>query len=342
VSEGEVVSAPHVSADGPFFEDLSVGDRVDSAPALTLTDGHAAVHQAILGDRLRLPLDARLSARVLGSGTRPLAHPALVCDVAIGQSTVLTQRVSANLFYRGLVLRRAPVIGDTLHTTTEVVALRQNRARPGRAATGLAVLRIRTVDQEDRRVLDFWRCAMLPLRDPEGSTGHADDLDAVPAELDAAALHGAVAGWDLDAFRAAVPGPHADTLVEGTRWTIAGGDVVSAAPELARLSLNIATAHHDATGPAGRRLVYGGHTIGVAAAQATRALPNLVTIVAWHGCDHTGPVYEGDTLFSELELERVEPLAAGGALVHTRARVRARRGAEEADVLDWRFVGVMA
>jgi acyl dehydratase len=67
-----------------------------------------------------------------------------------------------------------------------------------------------------------------------------------------------------------------------------------------------------------------------------------VTIVAWHGCDHTGPVYEGDTLFSELELERVEPLAAGGALVHSRARVRARRGADDAEVLDWRFVGVMA
>lgn len=342
MSEREVVAPPHVSAGGPFFEDLRVGDVAEGAPAVTLTDGQAALHQAIVGDRLRLALDAELSARVLGGGSRALAHPALVCDVAIGQSTLLTQRVIANLFYRGLVLRRAPVIGDTLHTTTEVVALRQNRGRPGRPATGLAVLRIRTVDQEDRRVLDFWRCAMLPLRDPDGTTGHADDLDAIPAELDAGALHGAVAGWDLDAFRAVVPGPHADELIEGTRWTVEGGDVVSAAPELARLSLNIATAHHDATGDTGRRLVYGGHTIGLAAAQATRVLPNLVTIVAWHGCDHTGPVYEGDTLFSELELERVEPLAAGGALVHMRSRASARRGDEEADVLDWRFVGVMA
>ena len=31
-----------------------------------------------------------------------LAHPALVSDVAIGQSTLATQRVKANLFYRGL------------------------------------------------------------------------------------------------------------------------------------------------------------------------------------------------------------------------------------------------
>jgi len=331
-----------VSAGGPFFEDLRAGDRFDAAPALTLSSGHAALHQAIVGDRLRLALDEALSARVLNAGGA-LVHPALVCDVAIGQSTLATQRVIANLFYRGLVLRRAPVIGDTLHTTTEVVALRQNRAREGRAATGLAVLRIRTTDQEQRRVLDFWRCAMLPLRDHDGQTGHADDLDAIPAEPDPKAVAAAVADWDLDAFRAAVPGSHGDALAEGTRWRVEGGDVVSAAPELARLSLNVAMAHHDeAAGGSGRRLVYGGHTIGLAAAQATRALPNLVTIVAWHGCDHLGPVFEGDTLHSELELERVEPLPDGGVLAHLRSRVDAARAGGSAAVLDWRFVGVMA
>jgi acyl dehydratase len=326
---------------GPFFEDLSVGQVVETAPALTLTDGHAALHQAVVGDRLRLALDAPLAAAVLGADA-PLAHPALVCDVAIGQSTLLTQRVIANLFYRGLLLRRAPVIGDTLHTTTEVTALRQNTRRPGRPATGLGVLRVRTVDQAGRRVLDFWRCAMLPLRDAELDTGHTDDLDAIPAGLDPEGLRSATAGWRLDAFRSAVPGPHFADLDAGARWVVDGGDVVSAAPELARLGLNVAMAHHDAAAAGGRRLVYGGHTIGVAAAQATRALPNLVTVAGWHGCDHLGPVYEGDTLRSEVELEEAEPLAGGGGLVHLRSRVRAERDGEATDVLDWRFVGVMA
>jgi acyl dehydratase len=325
---------------GPFFEDLHVGQLVAEAPAMTLTDGHAALHQAIVGDRLRLALDANLSALVTGAAA-PLAHPALVCDVAIGQSTLLTRRVIANLFYRGLVLRRAPAIGDTLHTTTEVVALRQTSARRGRAATGLAALRVRTVDQEQRPVLDFWRCAMLPLRDPDGQTGHADDLDAIPAELDPGALGASIAGWRLEAFRAAVPGPHFGDLDEGTVLAVEGGDVVSAAPELARLSLNVATAHHDAT-VSGRRLVYGGHTIGIAASQVTRVLPNLLTIVAWHGCDHLGPVLEGDTLRSEVELERCEPLPDGGGLVHLRSRVRAEREGGPEDVLDWRLVGAMA
>ena len=109
---------------GPFFDDLHVGQVADSAPSLTLTEGVAATHGAIVGDRMRLALDAELSRRVLGSA---LAHPALVWDVANGQSTLFTQRVIANLFYRGFMFRRAPAIGDTLYTTTEVVGLRQNR-----------------------------------------------------------------------------------------------------------------------------------------------------------------------------------------------------------------------
>ncbi|HZO06895.1 MAG TPA: MaoC family dehydratase [Solirubrobacterales bacterium] len=327
----------------PFFEDLRVGQVLDGAPGLTLTDGHAALHQAILGDRLRIALDAELSSRVLGPGPA-LAHPGLVCDVAIGQSTQLTQRVIGNLFYRGLSLLRAPRLGDTLRTTTEVVALRQNSAKPGRAATGLAVLRIRTRDQEGREVLDFERCAMLPLRDPEGETGHADEIRTGTEEPSAEQLGAALSGWDLAAYREAVPGPHFADLSPGQRWTVEGADLVSSAPELARLSLNVAFAHHDAaTTGHGRRLVYGGHTIGIAAAQLTRAIPGLLTIVAWHSCDHLGPVFEGEMLRSEVELERVEPLATGGGLAHLRSRVRAlREDGEEAAVLDWRLVGALA
>lgn len=338
------MSAP-VSVAGvgaPYFEDLEVGQVERGAPAMTLTAGHAAVHQAILGDRLRLPLDATLSAAVLGDGA-PLAHPSLVCDIAIGQSTLLTQRVIGNLFYRGLVLLRSPRLGDTLRTTTEVEALRQNRPKPGRAATGLAVLRVRTVDQDEGPVLDFRRCAMLPLRDPDGETGRDDDLDALGADPDPGAFATALADWDLGAFRALVPGPHFGDLELGDAWAVEGGDVVSDAPELARLTLNVAAAHHDenATGRS-KRLVYGGHTIGIAAAQLTRALPSLATIVAWHSCDHLGPVFEGDTLHSEVELERAEGLPTGGGLLHLRSRVIAARQGERVPVLDWRLVGAMA
>jgi len=357
--------------EGPYFDELAVGQEFGGAPGLTLTSGLAAAHQAITGDRLALATDQELCREVTGGA--PLASPDLVWDVAIGQSTVVTQHVKANLFYRGLAFRRAPRLGDTLRTSTQVVALRQNQPRAGRAPTGLAVLRITTLDQEQRPVLDFWRCAMLPLRDRDQQTGHADELASVgqPADIeDAAAL---VSGWRLDRFAQLVAGPRLAELRAGQTWAVPGGDVVSSVPELARLTLNVAMVHHDAEAAEGRRLVYGGHAIGLALAQAARTLPSLVTVAAWHGCDHLGPVHEGDTLRSTISVEQVDPLPDGGGLVHLRSQVRAeapsadgglgwpRRaispsglgwpGAEpsenqgpnqERDVLDWRYIAVVA
>ena len=128
-------------------------------------------------------------------------------------------------------------------------------------------------------------------------------------------------------------------------WELGTGDVVSAAPELARLALNIAAVHHDSRStPDGRRLVYGGHAIGLVLSQVTRCLPSLLTVVGWESCDHVGPVFEGEGLRTDLEIERLESLAAGGGLVHLRARAHAYRdGAEgQREVLDWRLVGAMA
>ncbi|MEE6135778.1 MaoC family dehydratase [Mycobacterium sp. 050128] len=317
---------------GPYFDDLSRGQVFDWAPVATLSAGMAAAHQAILGDRLRLALDAELCVAVIGA-PGPLAHPGLVCDVAIGQSTLVTARVKANLFYRGLTFHRFPVIGDSLYTRTEVVGLRTNSAKPGRAPTGLAALRMTTIDQADRLVLDFYRCAMLPASpdfDPDNAP--ADDMTTIGADAAPPSVAPA-AHWNGEAFRKRVPGPHFDTALAG-RVLHSTGDVVSSAPELARLTLNIAAAHHDSRS-GGRRLVYGGHTIGLAFAQANRLLPNLGTVLGWQSCDHTGPVYEGDTLYSELHVE-----SADGGELGLRSLVYAvGDGAEQPErpVLDWRL-----
>ncbi|MBQ0926247.1 MaoC family dehydratase [Saccharopolyspora endophytica] len=322
-------------AEGPHFDELSVGQVFDSAPGLTLTSGLAQAHRSIIGERLALPLDDGLSASVTGAPA--LASPALVWDVAIGQSTAATHHVKANLFYRGLVFRRAPHLGDTLRSRTEVVALRQNRVREGRRPTGLAALRITTADQYGAPVLDFWRCAMLPLRDPEARTGHADDLDSVGAAASNESLTAVTGGWDLDPLRGR--GPGSAELTEGQVIEVGGGDVVSSAPELARLTLNVAKVHHDAAAGGGRRLVYGGHTIGLALAQATRALPGIATVTGWRSCEHLGPVFEGDTLRSTITVERLDG-SGHGVVAHLRSQVTAD-GPEQRNVLDWRFAALV-
>jgi acyl dehydratase len=333
----------------PWFEDLRRGQVFDDAPAVTLTAGHAALHQAAYADRLRLPLDAELSRAVTGE-ERTLANPNLVCNIAIGQTTVPSGRVIGNLFYRGLVLQRPVHIGDTLRTTTTIAALRQNRPKPGRPATGLAVFEMHVENQRGETVLHFWRCPMLPCRDPSADTGHADSFDAVASDLDLERVRQAVPShWDLFRFRDRLPGMHFADVPDGATFAIEARDTVTLAPEIARLTLNVAAAHTDAGASAhGRRLVYGGHTISLAAAQVSRALPNLVTFLAWRSCDHTAPVFEGDILRSELTIEAKHPLADRGGLLDLRVQVHAERApdtpqeGEEVPVLDWRALGWMA
>ena len=327
----------------PWFEDLQVGTVLRrTRPALTLTEGHAALHQAIAGDRLRLALDRTLGEAVLGAGA-PVAHPRW-CGTPRSASRRWRPGAWSRTSSTAGCCCAAPVrLGDTLRTTTEVVARRENRVKEGRRPTGLAVLRIRTVDQDDRPVLDFTRCAMLPLRDePTGEPG--DEVGgAADLERRAAARRGRRARprrLPRRRARAALRRRRRRLGVE-----IEGGDVVDSAPALARLTLNVAMAHLDATRD--RATAAGSSTAGTRSgsppAQATRALPALVTILGWHACDHTAPVFEGDTLRSRIELERREPLPGGGGLAAPAlARRRDARERGEVDVLDWRFVAVLA
>jgi acyl dehydratase len=179
---------------------------------------------------------------------------------------------------------------------------------------------------------------MIPLGDHDRETDAADDLEAVGADVTDSALRAGLAAWDLAASTLA-PAP---TMDVGDEVEVAGGDVISSAPELARLTFNLAAVHHDARAAGGRRLVYGGHTIGIALSQVTRAFPGLLTVVGWHGCDHLGPVHEGDTLRSLVTLERLNDLDGGGRLAHLRVQVSADGETAGADrpVLDWRPVGV--
>lgn len=335
---------------GPFFEDFTVGQVFDFAPSITVTPGYSAIHQAIFADGLRLPLDADLSRGVTGTG-KTLANPSLICNIAIGQTTYASQRVKGNLFYRGLMFYKPAFIGDTLHTTTKVVALKQNTIKPGRPATGMVVLDMHVKNQNGETVMHFWRCPMIPCKDPEANTGHADSFDSIPSNIDMGQLLGLVPkSWKLNFFKMKVKGQHFQDIAKGNTYIVENRDTITSAPELVRMTLNAATTHTDAVSSAyKKRLVYGGHTISMAAAHITRAIPNLVTIQAWRSCDHTAPVFEDDILRTEITVEDKHPLEGrSGGLVDLHVLVFAERGKEAPEpgkdikVLDWHLIGLMA
>lgn len=333
-----------IKIDGPYFEDFSQGQTF-AAPSITVTDGHAAMYSALFGDRMRLPLDRHLSRRVTGD-ERPLAHSYLAVHLAAGQTTYPSQHVKGNLFYRGMLLRRPVFIGDSLYTITKVVGLKQNRAKAGRAATGMVALEMTTVNQRDEVVLHFWRCPMIACRDANADTGHNDDFGWIKNSFDEAELLGAVpTGWNLAPLASDITGLRAPTVAVGDEFEIGPQDTVTCAPELVRMSLNIAYTHTDATRSyLGQRLVYGGHTISLALAQVGRGLPNLLAMVAWRYCDHLGPVLEGDIISTRFKVVGLIDASQGGRLYDLEVEAFAtRRDAVGADyrtekVLAWGLV----
>ncbi len=327
----------------PWFEDFSVGDEFNEVPAVTITSGMTAMHQAVFADRSRLTLDQPLCKSVTGSDAL-LVNPALVCNVAIGQSTIPSQRVMGNLFYRGLRLQSPVFVGDTLTTSTRVVALRQNSIKPGRAASGMVALEIQTLNQRGETVLHFWRCPMVPCREPEADTGKADDFSMMPEHLDRDEILSGAPGWNLASMSAVVKSRDYEP---GHVIQVEARDTVTSAPEIVRMTLNMAMTHTDLSRSVyDKRLVYGGHTISIAASQLSRVVPGLVMILAWYKCDHVAPVFEDDILSSNITFGEIKDNRSGdGQVADINISVSAHRGDKHDElvkVLDWQLAALLA
>ena len=331
---------------GPYFEDFELGQVFDDAPG---AHPHPGPRGAAPGARRRPPAPAArrrmLSAAVTGSRA-PLAHPNLVCDVAIGQSTGPTQRVRGNLFYRGLVLQRPVFIGDTLRTRTEVVgaqaeppARRRHRHRPGGAAHQHA----QPARRAGARLLALPDDPAARRRPPGPATPTASRTS--PRSSTCERCDGAVpAGLGLGAFRERVPGRALRRARRRGRSTRSrAGDTVTAAPELARLTPeHRAGAHrrrrqraraparlrrpHDRASPPRTRtraLPEPGHDRRLARAATTSARCSRAT------CSRT-------ELHGRGACDRARRRRARRPARARRRRSR-RRGRDP--VLDWRFVG---
>ncbi|MCY4664490.1 MAG: hypothetical protein OXC00_07490 [Acidimicrobiaceae bacterium] len=318
-----------IPLDSPYYEDLSVGQVLPRQPSVAIDDGMAALYQSIVGERLPMVMDPAVCEAVTGHPGR-LASPALVMHLSIGHSTTLTRRVIANLFYRDVRLLRPVLVGQSIATTVTVAALADGRPRPGRSHRGKALVDIVTTADGEPAVT-YQRAPLLPQRS-DVQPGHADDLGAIPP-LDLAAYADLVPSeWDFS------------PLGTGTDWqpgasvTDPARDVVENALALVRLSNNLAMVHRDAAeSPYPQRLLYGGHIVGLAQASLSRVLPGMATVVGWHGCDHTGPAFEGDQVSFRHTLLDVLP-AGGGRAFAVQVEGFAHRTEEPEKILEWTVI----
>ena len=332
-----------INVTGPFFEHFKLGDKF-SAPSVTIDEGHAAFYQAITGDRSRLSLDKTLSERVTGRIERVI-NPMLSINMINGQTTFASQNVKGNLFYRGLHLKQPVYLGDTLRTTTKVVGLKQNKIKDGRAATGMVALEMETRNQDGLQILKYWRCPMISCENPKADTGLNDDFSWMPVELNYNEIKKSIPlSWNIEELKQQDLGLPSPKLSQNTKIIVKAGDTITCAPELVRITGNIALTHTDASQSyLGKRLVYGGHTISLAYSQFVRAIPNLVSLIGWQKCDHLAPVLEEDIINSEFIINKRIPIEKG-VLYEINAETYSIRKSKDGSftdrtqVLDWVFV----
>jgi len=324
--------SPVIPLDGPFYDQLSVGDELPRQPSITIDDGMAALYQSWVGERLPMALDAAVYEAVTGSPGR-LASPGLVMQLSIGQSTTISRRAIANLFYRDVRLVSPVAIGQSVGTVVTVAALSDGSHKEGRDRRGKVLVDIVTTADGEPAV-DYQRCPMLPQADHAAAPGHADDLGS-GGELDLHAYAALVpAHWNLGALGSPTTWAPGDTIADPMR------DVIDGATGMVRLTHNLAMIHRDAEkSPYPQRLVYGGHVVGLAQASLSRVLPGMATVVGWHGCDHTGPAFEGDLLSFQHTLLDVAPAGSGRAFA-VRTEGTAHRADGDAHVLDWTLIAI--
>ena len=325
-----------IPLDGPFYDDLAVGQELPRQPPITIDDGIAALYQSLVGERLPMALDAVTTRAVTGRPGR-LASPGLVAQLSIGQSTTVSRRAIANLFYRDVRLVRPVMVGESVATVVTVAALADGSHEEGRARRGKVLVDIVTT-ADGQPAVEYQRCPMLPQADHEAVPGHADDLGST-SDLDLAAYASLVPDhWDLTVLGPGTDWTIGDTIVDPMR------DVIDGATALVRLTHNLAMIHRDAErSPSPERLVYGGHVVGLAQASLSRVLPGMATVVGWHGCDHTGPAFENDLVSFCHTLIDVAPAGRSGRVFAVQVQGCAHRdeGPPEGEkILDWTVVAV--
>ena len=311
---------------GPFFDQLSKGEVIAPLPSLTLSAADNTFYRAVTGDQHLLAANSDLYRRVSG-GSKELVNPGLIMQISIGQTTNATRKAIANLYYRSVEILRPVEVGETLSTSTVVLGLRDASPKAG-LNRGKVWLGIETRSGEEM-ISRYERVALLPCAGD--APGHSDEI---PGPTDPASL---------DSWTSLVPSWNMSSLPE-TAWMTGEerrdllADHVDLAPALARFTFNQAAIHRDLEASSfGERLVYGGHTQGLAQASLTRLLPGLATVLGWDGCDHLGPVFEGDRL-SFRHVLKEEFLLQDGRIL--RFETRASRDGE--DVLLWTPIVVAA
>lgn len=143
---------------GRFFDDWTVGDRIEHAIRRTVTETDNLLISTLSHNTQPLHVDADYAAqtefgRIVVNSCFTFA---LMIGISVGDTTQGT--LVANLGIEKFVTPMPVFIGDTLRITSEVVAARASRSR---SDAGIVTFRHQAINQRRETVADCLRLALV-------------------------------------------------------------------------------------------------------------------------------------------------------------------------------------
>jgi 2-methylfumaryl-CoA hydratase len=289
---------------GNFFEDFRLGQTIRHATPRTVTTGDVALYNGLFGARFAVQSSDRF-ARQIGYPNAPI-DDFLVFHVVFGKTVPdISLNAVANLGYANGRFLRPVFPGDTLHSVSEVIGLKENSSRK----TGIVFVRSAGFNQKDEMVLEYVRWVMLRKRD-ESAPAPGDHVPRLPTALDPKMLGDACPPIDVSRYDFALAGSahrFGDYTVGEKIDHVDGVTVEEAEHQMAtRLYQNTARIHFnqfaESKGRFGRRLIYGGHVISLARALSFNGLANAFHVAGINGGRHVAPLFAGNTVFAWSEI----------------------------------------
>ncbi len=143
---------------GRFYDGWQVGDRLVHQPSRTVTETDNLLFSAMTHNVQPLHLDAE-AAKASPFG-QILVNSTFTFSLAVGLSIADTTlgTLVANLGFDKVVTPHPTFLGDTLTCSSEVIATRESRSRPGQ---GIVVFRHEMTNQRGECALSMERTVLL-------------------------------------------------------------------------------------------------------------------------------------------------------------------------------------
>lgn len=304
---------------GNFFEDFSMGQKIDHSTPRTITLGDCSLYTALYGSRYALHSSNEF-AKQLSLKESPI-DDFLLFNIAFGKTVPdISLNAIANLGYAECKFLKPAYPGDTIKSHSEVIGLKEN----SNGDNGVVYVHTTGLNQNNETVIDFKRWVMVRKKNKTLPKVEACipklNSEVTKEEVIKIANEYNFKMKNYDYIAAGSDLVFEDYMIDEKINHIDGITVEEAEHMMAtKLYQNNAKVHFnhfvEKGGRFGKRIVYGGHVISLTRAISFNGLANAFKIIAINGGAHASPCFAGKTVFAWSKIiDKVDVSETLGAL----------------------------